>query len=67
MSPTDRFSTIQEHAGSAVFNQRGVLLGVIIDVSITDPEVYPRPIAAGLLKLNPFNFGEGSKTGPNHS
>lgn len=49
-------STRLEYVGSPVFNERSMLVGVVTDVIIPTSEKLPRPVASGLLTLNPFRF-----------
>jgi hypothetical protein len=49
-------TTRLEYAGSPVFNELGVLVGVVTDVSLYPPEMFPRPVVSGFVKLDPFKL-----------
>lgn len=49
-------TTRLEYAGSPVFNELGVLVGVVTDVSLYPPEEFPRPVVSGFVKLAPFKL-----------
>ncbi len=49
-------STDIEYLGSPVFNERAALVGVVTDAVRLSTDRFARPVASGLLTLNPFKF-----------